>query len=272
MRMGFGSGMSAAPRSCDSCKSASVAVFCRVDAVALCFSCDTRIHSRASHERVWMCEVCEQAPAAFTCKADAAALCFSCDSAIHSANPLAQRHERVPVQPLFESAESMVKSSVLSLLVLPDDEDDTAAAADGLFISSKCRHDQDAEAEIDNWLLPYPNTKDNIQAADVGGFFDETDPLLDFGFGDSVDRFPVTLSDALVPDQQKPVQLPAVKQLSENGFDVVDFGRPGNPISSPFSCRGQSPGHKVSAFSLHPAELQSSAGRTQLVIELLTSG
>jgi hypothetical protein len=51
-----------------------------------------------------MCEVCELAPAVVTCKADAAALCFSCDSDIHSVNALARRHERVPVIPFFESS------------------------------------------------------------------------------------------------------------------------------------------------------------------------
>ncbi|KAK4754888.1 hypothetical protein SAY87_008645 [Trapa incisa] len=212
--MGFSSGLSAAPRPCDCCNSASAAVFCRADAAALCFSCDTRIHSRAAlssarpHERVWMCEVCEQAPAAVTCKADAAALCHSCDSDIHSANPLAQRHERLPVQPFFESAESVVRSSVLSFLVHPNDE-----------AGGKYPQDQDAEAETDSWLLPYPTTKDNAHAADM---FGDMDPHLDFG------------SDAMVPVQKKPVLLPAGKQLSEERLDV-DFSSPNNPIIPSFS-------------------------------------
>ena len=43
----------------------------------------------------------EHAPAAVTCRADAAALCAACDADIHSANPLARRHERLPVAPFF---------------------------------------------------------------------------------------------------------------------------------------------------------------------------
>ncbi|KAM1815830.1 hypothetical protein ACFX12_000303 [Malus domestica] len=58
-----------------------------------------------------MCGVCQQAPAAVTCKADAAAFCVSCDSDIHSANPLARRHERVPVEPFYDAAESIVVKS-----------------------------------------------------------------------------------------------------------------------------------------------------------------
>lgn len=43
------------------------------------------------------CEACERAPAEFICKADAASLCAVCDAEIHSANPLARRHQRVPI-------------------------------------------------------------------------------------------------------------------------------------------------------------------------------
>ncbi|KAF7099677.1 hypothetical protein CFC21_101282 [Triticum aestivum] len=42
------------------------------------------------------CAVCGGA-AALYCPADAAALCVPCDAAVHSANPLASRHERVPL-------------------------------------------------------------------------------------------------------------------------------------------------------------------------------
>ncbi|CAI5999728.1 unnamed protein product [Closterium sp. NIES-64] len=46
-------------------------------------------------------------PAAVTCKADAAALCATCDADIHEANPLANRHERVPVVPFYECPSSI---------------------------------------------------------------------------------------------------------------------------------------------------------------------
>jgi hypothetical protein len=47
-----------------------------------------------------VCEACERAPAALLCKADAASLCTACDADIHSANPLARRHQRVPILPI----------------------------------------------------------------------------------------------------------------------------------------------------------------------------
>uniref|UniRef100_A0A0D3DCY1 Zinc finger protein CONSTANS-LIKE 4 n=1 Tax=Brassica oleracea var. oleracea TaxID=109376 RepID=A0A0D3DCY1_BRAOL len=87
-----------ASKLCDSCKSATAALYCRPDAAFLCLSCDSKVHAAnklaSRHARVWMCEVCEQAPAHVTCKADAAALCVTCDRDIHSANPLARRHAR----------------------------------------------------------------------------------------------------------------------------------------------------------------------------------
>lgn len=88
-------------RSCDACRSAASAVYCRADQAYLCGSCDARIHEAASqHDRVGVCEACERAPAALVCKADSASLCEACDAEIHSANPLACRHHRVPVQPM----------------------------------------------------------------------------------------------------------------------------------------------------------------------------
>ncbi|CAO2037384.1 unnamed protein product [Urochloa humidicola] len=84
-------------RRCEACGGSPAATHCRScpgGGAYLCAACD------AGHERVWVCEVCERAPAAVTCRADAAALCAACDADIHDANPLARRHERVPVQPI----------------------------------------------------------------------------------------------------------------------------------------------------------------------------
>ncbi|KAL9242252.1 hypothetical protein vseg_016271 [Gypsophila vaccaria] len=138
-------GLSARP--CDVCHIASALLYCRADATFLCGPCDLKVHTAshhhhqgmmmARHERVWMCEVCEQAPAAVTCKADAAVLCVSCDHDIHSANPLARRHERVPVVPFFDSAADAAARS-------------SAAAP----IPKAGGDDCDAEA----WLIPNPNS------------------------------------------------------------------------------------------------------------------
>ena len=88
-------------RACDSCATEAARLFCRADAAFLCAGCDARAHGAGSrHARVWLCEVCEHAPAAVTCKADAAVLCAVCDADIHHANPLAERHVRVPIAPI----------------------------------------------------------------------------------------------------------------------------------------------------------------------------
>ena len=108
-----------ASKLCDSCKSATAALYCRPDAAFLCLSCDSKVHAAnklaSRRARVWMCEVCEQAPAHVTCKADAAALCVTCDRDIHSANPLARRHERVPVTPFYDSVSDYASLEITAL-------------------------------------------------------------------------------------------------------------------------------------------------------------
>lgn len=44
-----------------------------------------------------VCDTCQSAPSTVYCRADAAYLCSTCDADIHSANPLARRHQRVPI-------------------------------------------------------------------------------------------------------------------------------------------------------------------------------
>ncbi|KAK7316243.1 hypothetical protein VNO77_35122 [Canavalia gladiata] len=84
------------------------------------------------HERVSVCVACERAPAAFICKADNNAfLCSSCDAEIHSANPLANRHHRVPVGEQDHEFEGVV------------DEGDVAEAASWLLLNPHKNNDDD---------------------------------------------------------------------------------------------------------------------------------
>jgi hypothetical protein len=72
---------------------------------------------------VWVCEVCEVSPAAVTCKADAAVLCAACDADIHDANPLAQRHVRVPVAPIGSPEAAAVAAEAMNMFAVPTEED-----------------------------------------------------------------------------------------------------------------------------------------------------
>ncbi|KDP43803.1 hypothetical protein JCGZ_23011 [Jatropha curcas] len=209
---------SVSARRCDSCKTAPAAAFCRADSAYLCLNCDSKIHGAnklvSRHERVWMCEVCEQAPAAVTCKADAAALCVTCDDDIHSANPLARRHERVPVEPFFDSADSIVKSSPFNFLV--------GGSAAGY------HHHQQQEDDMDSvsWLLPNPpslNSKllgiENPEMKSSDLFFPVMDPFLDMDFHQN---HHTAATDSVVPVQTKPSPMPIIN--NEICYDV-DFCR-----------------------------------------------
>nr|AQQ11847.1 constans-like protein [Phyllostachys edulis] len=167
-------------RPCDTCGVDAARLYCRADGAFLCPGCDARTHGAGSrHARVWLCEVCEHAPAAVTCRADAAALCVTCDADIHSANPLARRHERLPVAPFFGALADAPKPFASSGLGGGAGAHGTAAADD----------DGSNEAEAASWLLPEPDhgqQKDGpVGATDV--LFADSDPYLDLDFARSMD-------------------------------------------------------------------------------------
>lgn len=238
----FHGGWSGVAKPCGSCESAAALVFCRVDSVFLCAACDEKAHLGAGgggrrgeeehHERVWMCEVCEQAPAAVTCKADAAALCASCDRDIHSANPLARRHDRLPIVPFFQPASSLLKSS-------PTFAASSPAIGGFLVQNGVVNHSADdevrnkalEEAEAASWILPNPAGSSNHKFADhdikpnTELFLSDADPFLNFEYSASMDaRF----ADSVVPVQKRAIPPPQLLShrgaSSENCFDL-DFAR-----------------------------------------------
>ncbi|KAL3650950.1 hypothetical protein CASFOL_007353 [Castilleja foliolosa] len=252
---------------CDSCKTASSAIFCRADSAFLCLGCDAEIHAAnnlaSRHARVWVCEVCEQAPAAVTCKADAAALCATCDRDIHSANPLSRRHERLPLTPFYDSASSARSSS--------------AAAS------------SEEEAEAASWLLlPNPNDK----AVEESGspeyksaeyLFTDMNPYLDLLSGEqkphhihaaATEQSKHYSADGVVPVQNKnefgPGQYPGPVA---DGFPTYDIDY---TISKPFmyNFTAQSISQSVSSSSLDAgvvpdhsamADVSDSFGKTEAV-------
>ncbi|KAJ6435529.1 hypothetical protein OIU84_000677 [Salix udensis] len=216
---------------CDSCKTAAAAAFCRADSA---FS------------------VCEQAPAAVTCKADAAALCVTCDADIHSANPLARRHERVPVEPFYDSAESIVKTSPAFNFLVPvengvsgyDQNEDVVEGVSWLLQSNHTTNDLNSKLQIENPV---------VKTGDV--FFSEMDPFLDFEYQNSMDASYEQIhggagagagagADSVVPVQTKPAPLPVINH--ESCFDI-DFCR--SKLTS-FCYSSQSLSHSVSSSSL----------------------
>ncbi|KAG7603387.1 Zinc finger protein CONSTANS-LIKE 4 [Arabidopsis thaliana] len=253
-----------ASKLCDSCKSATAALYCRPDAAFLCLSCDSKVHAAnklaSRHARVWMCEVCEQAPAHVTCKADAAALCVTCDRDIHSANPLARRHERVPVTPFYDSVSSdgSVKHTAVNFL-----DDCYFSDIDG----NGSREEEEEEAA--SWLLlPNPKTTTTATAGivavtsaeEVPGdspemntgqqyLFSDPDPYLDLDYG-NVDPKVESLeqnssgTDGVVPVENRTVRIPTV---NENCFEM-DFtgGSKGFAYGGGYNCIS----HSVSSSSM----------------------
>ncbi|KAM3336826.1 zinc finger protein CONSTANS-LIKE 5 [Capsicum galapagoense] len=169
----IGGGAAGMAKPCGCCHLAAALVFCRTDNTFVCLACDTHQHAR--HERVWVCEVCEQAAASVTCRADAAALCVACDRDIHSANPLAQRHERVPVVPFYHPIESVVKSTAATLLVDLTTTRDIAPCLG--------HHEESYNNNTKQWIPPNTITTSKLPLVT------EMKPSMDFIFSDSENNF-----------------------------------------------------------------------------------
>jgi len=164
-------------RPCDACAAEPARLHCREDGAFLCPGCDDRAHGAGSrHARVWLCEVCEHAPAAVTCRADAAALCAACDADIHSANPLARRHERLPVAPFFgalaDAPQPFPSPAFAAAAAAGAQAQGEAAAADD--------DDGSNEAEAASWLLAEPDGshEDSAAATAADTLFAESDAYL----------------------------------------------------------------------------------------------
>lgn len=270
-KTGFSGGWGLVAKLCDYCNCAAALLFCRTDSAFMCMACDSKFHDPnnklgSKHERVWMCEVCEQAPASVTCKADAAALCVTCDRDIHSANPLAQRHERSPVVPFYETAESVVKStaSVASFLVPPmsssSDTDVVAMTCNldhhDIKLGTRLAHDSYV---TDSWISSMDPTPPKVPAdapdlKSMEFLFSDSDNYLDFDYpiNSSETRFQQqdygSGTDGVVPVQSIkppiPAQLPG--HSTEKHFEI-DFTK--SQISSyNNSYNPQSISHSVSSI------------------------
>lgn len=197
----FPAGWNMASKPCDSCKSAAALLFCRKDMVFLCMVCDMKLHNRTRHERVWMCELCEHAPAYVTCKADAAALCVTCDRDIHSVNPLAGRHERIPVVPFYDSAEAVVKTTGGNVL------DPTSSYGSTEFNSFDLKEDHVSLEIPTDMNGKFPSNPFPVDMKVVDLFSAAADHLYDFGFAVPTDvrlesQFHDSVNDCVVPVQR----------------------------------------------------------------------
>lgn len=205
---------------CDTCKINAAVLFCRTDSTYMCMDCDSKIHGNNSYERVWMCEVCEHAPSSVTCKADAAALCVMCDWDIHSANPLARRHERVPVTPFYHAAVAVMKSTATAILEIPPIESESNMIGYKNCNKNLCHGHEETKLSAD------------VQAdmKSIEFLFSDPDNLLEFGYPAPNDVVPLyghhsTGADSVVPVQisTKPApQSSSVMGSVDNPFEI-DF-------------------------------------------------
>ncbi|XP_051126711.1 zinc finger protein CONSTANS-LIKE 4-like [Andrographis paniculata] len=235
---------------CDFCATAAAVVFCRDHAVFTCITCDGRAHAAAEdekHGRVWMCEVCEQAPAAVTCKADDAALCAACDRDIHSANPLAGRHDRLPVVPFFDTAAILVP------------------AVDNIYPDSTPPSDAGRKVDFFSDLPPKFPPADNPEMKSVEFLFSDSEQFFDFDNNYQICSQPY--SDSVVPVQ--PAGKPPLQELTvpnpppENLFEL-DFSKPSITSYNKSSYTVPSLSHNLSSSSMEVAVVPDGSGMSEI--------
>lgn len=229
-KLNLGIGKFIYTKPCDTCQAAGASVFCRADSLSLCLSCDSTVHTpHARHERVWMCDVCEQAPASVTCKADAAALCATCDQEIHSANPLATRHERVPIVPFYDTADPFAKTIAYGKDVNDCFADVFANTTVCCKDINKCSHtcfpgDETTKLAPSSWTFPNITTKvetDMMEMKSVDFLFSDVDQFLDLD---------CNMTDSVVPVQtvrsyEKATTQHVMNQMSNKHLEI-DFAKP----------------------------------------------
>ncbi|RAL47933.1 hypothetical protein DM860_015720 [Cuscuta australis] len=255
---------------CDSCKTASAAVFCGADTAFLCLDCDSEIHAAnklaSRHARVWVCDVCEQAPASVTCKADDAALCVTCDRDIHSANPLARRHERLPVVPFYDSSSAVKPHSGGS--------DSVSSDGDKYFSNESDNHNPDTEeeAEAASWLLPNPNNFKGMDLEESEYLFGGMDPYLEMEMiSGGGDRKPHRRNhhhydtDGVVPEQKKSCTA-LVPGPVVDGFPAyeIDFAGGGSKQPFMYNFASQSISQSVSSSSLEVGVVPDNSATTDV--------
>nr|XP_043620942.1 zinc finger protein CONSTANS-LIKE 5-like [Erigeron canadensis] len=223
----FTAGRNAIAKPCDLCKDAIALLFCRKHSNFLCMSCDSKLHDNTKHEREWLCEVCEQAPASVSCKADMAALCITCDKDIHSVNPLASRHERIPVVPFYDSAESVVNCTTsLASLIDP----------------VSCY----GTSELTSYELAEVVKPIDLYTADI--------PFFDFGFAipsDVVTTLDTHLHDHSVSDCMVPIEATTTQVVQHKS--PYEFNLTKSVSSNSYNKSGsQSHSHSVCTSSIEP--------------------
>ncbi|KAG6581703.1 Zinc finger protein CONSTANS-LIKE 2, partial [Cucurbita argyrosperma subsp. sororia] len=189
-----------------------------------------------------ICEACETAPAQFICKADAASLCAACDAEIHSANPLARRHQRVPI----------------SRATAEEEEEEEEV------------EEQEEEEEAASWLLMNPvknnsggsnkNTNNNGLFL-FGGEDEEAEEYLNFvefngnnnGFGNGDEEFEGLKNNYGGGDSVVPIEFEGNKDdqilLQQSYGGVVD--------ASQFFHSSSKPSYSYNAFLTHAISVSS---------------
>ena len=93
---------------CQGCQSARAETWVAESEAALCKAC---AGAMGDVTRFQLCALCDCNPARIFCRNDNAALCDGCDADIHHSNPLALRHDRVPLEPVSAASGKVRRSS-----------------------------------------------------------------------------------------------------------------------------------------------------------------
>ncbi|CAM6057392.1 unnamed protein product [Sphagnum tenellum] len=206
-----------------------------------------------------MCEVCELAPAVVTCKADAAALCFSCDTDIHSANPLARRHERVAVVPFFEcpNVAKMVHINAMNVAVPVIDccdvikADNETSAVEASWLLQNPKRPGEALMKGKTTLAANEKFKTKAELYEAADLFPDVDPYLDLDYAAAMGGSTTQVgADSLVPvhDSSSTADNPGQPSLIHAQSHVTSYSE--LPQDNGYNHGASSLSHSISSSSI----------------------
>lgn len=193
----------------------------------------------------WCCEVCNTNDAVVFCKNDKAFLCDLCDYKIHQGNPLASRHEIVPLKEISAEDGLQASQKVAEMVKVEFGTeagiDSRTATSDHSAVSSTSEHDL-LKCTVDDALLEAlndPSVLEMFPGGSLDGGIEEfQDVELDSNWIETLEKEgsktePASPQAQAVPNQEKQAEQPEMRGADQ---PIPSISQPPTPDLQSLFC------------------------------------